>query len=121
MGIKIKRIYDPPAATDGKRVLVDRLWPRGVSKERAQVDLWLKEVTPTPELRKWYGHKPERHEEFKHLYQQELATDPEHIKAVELLRKMAATEVVTLLYAAKDTTCNHAIVLLDWLSTEPSP
>lgn len=91
-----------PSDDDGKRVLVDRLWPRGVSKEKAQVDIWLKEAAPSSNLGKWYGHSPERHEEFRNLYEQELLTNKVCIDAVKLLKETSEKENVTLLYVAKD-------------------
>lgn len=110
--IQIKRIYDEPADEDGYRVLVDRLWPRGVSKEDAQLDEWMKEITPSPELRKWFNHEPDKFEEFKKRYEHELAS--KH-KPVEKLLDIAENHKVTLLYAAKDETHNHAIVLKEFL------
>jgi uncharacterized protein YeaO (DUF488 family) len=112
MALKIKRIYDEPSKTDGKRVLVDRLWPRGVSKQRAALDLWLKDVAPSPGLREWFGHKPERFKEFGLKYDEELSKNP----AVDELRKLIAdNKQVTLLYAAKDPEVNHALVLQRFL------
>ncbi len=108
----IKRIYDAPADDDGCRVLVDRLWPRGVSKERAQLDLWLKEVAPSPPLRTEFAHMKERFEHFRAAYEAELDTNP----AVETLRELAAGHrKVTLLFGAKDPETNHARVLLEFL------
>lgn len=115
MPIKIKRIYDEPSENDGKRILVDRLWPRGVSKEKAKIDIWLKDAAPSPELRKWYGHKIENHEEFCNLYKLELSTDSVKIDAVKLLREMSQEEDITLLYGAKDQNYNHAAVLLNYI------
>ena len=112
MGVRIKRIYDEPAAGDGCRVLVDRLWPRGVSKEKAALDLWLKDVAPSPDLRTWFGHKPERFEEFVAKYREELDKNP----AVGELREIMKNKDVTLLYAARDPKVNHAAVLKDYLS-----
>lgn len=112
MNVRIKRIYDEPSENDGYRVLVDRLWPRGVSKEHAQLDMWLKDVAPSPDLREWFGHKPERFEEFSARYQDELARNPAVAELREILTSNAS---VTLLYAAKDPFVNHAVVLLDFL------
>lgn len=109
---QIKRIYDEPSDEDGYRVLVDRLWPRGVSKEAAQLDEWLKEITPSPELRKWFDHDPDKFEEFKKRYENELASKDE---PVGKLIDIAENQNVTLLYAAKDETHNHAIVLKEFL------
>lgn len=111
--VQIKRIYDAPAESDGYRVLVDRLWPRGVAKERAAIDSWMKDVAPSPELRIWFGHDPAKFAEFREHYQTELAQNP----AVAELRKLAKNnKTVTLLYGAKDPKINHATVLLDFLS-----
>ena len=98
-------MYEAPAADDGKRVLVDRVWPRGVSKEEAKLDLWLKEIAPSTELRKWFGHVPDRYPEFKKRYLQELSGNP----ALQQLKEMSGT--VTLLYGAKDEEHNQAVVL----------
>lgn len=112
MAIKIKRVYEPASASDGYRVLVDRLWPRGISKEKASVDLWLKEVGPSDELRKWFGHDPAKFTDFASRYEQELATNP----ALAELKKLASErEVVTLVYSAKDEAHNQAVVLQDYL------
>ena len=109
----IKRIYEEPADDDGCRVLVDRLWPRGVSKERAQLELWLKDVAPSPPLRQEFAHMQERFEDFRAQYEDELAGNP----AVDQLRDLAAKHgKVTLLYAARDPEVNHARVLLEFLA-----
>jgi uncharacterized protein YeaO (DUF488 family) len=105
--VKIKRIYEPAVVADGTRVLVDRLWPRGVSKARAKLAFWMKDVAPTPKLRVWFGHRPERFSEFVRRYKKELARNP----AVGELRKLARRERVTLLYGAHDPKINHAAVL----------
>lgn len=115
--ISIKRIYDEPSANDGYRILVDRLWPRGVSKEHAALDLWLKDVAPSPELRSWFGHKAERFAEFTVRYETELEGNP----AVDLLKtKVNQRQPVTLLYAAHDRAINHAQVLLKYLQRQQS-
>lgn len=111
--IKIKRIYDAPAAADGFRVLVDRLWPRGVSKAAARLDLWLKELAPSDGLRKWFGHDEARWEGFRERYLAELRANPE---AAGRLGELPAKKTVTLLYAAKDPLRNNAAVLRDFLS-----
>ena len=111
--IRIKRIYDLPAPEDGRRVLVDRLWPRGVAKEAAHIDDWLKEVAPSDELRKWFGHDPARWEEFRRRYRQELQG---HNELLESLRKEARLGNVTLLFAAKDMEHNNAVILKEVLS-----
>ena len=111
--IKTKRIYDDKADSDGYRILIDRLWPRGVSKERAGVDLWLKEIAPSTELRKWYDHDPEKWEEFEKLYKEELKDKAELINQIKELEKKHKT--VTLLYAAKDSEHANAAVLAELL------
>ena len=109
----IKRIYEEPADDDGCRVLVDRLWPRGVSKERAHLELWLKEIAPSPPLRQEFAHMQERFEDFRAQYEDELAAN----HAVDQLRDLAAKHrKVTLLYAARDPEVNHARVLLEFLA-----
>ena len=108
----IKRIYDEPADDDGCRVLVDRLWPRGVSKERAGLELWLKEIAPSPPLRQEFAHMQERFADFRAQYEDELEDNP----AVDQLLDLAERhKTVTLLYAAKDPEVNHARVLLEFL------
>ncbi|GAA5197088.1 DUF488 domain-containing protein [Arthrobacter gyeryongensis] len=110
--LAIKRIYDEAADDDGYRVLVDRLWPRGVSKERARLDLWLKEIAPSPPLRTEFAHMKERFEDFRRSYEAELEQNP----AVEQMLELAAGKNrVTLLYGARDPEVNHARVLLEFL------
>lgn len=111
----IKRIYEAESPDDGKRILVDRLWPRGVSKEKADLYCWDKDVAPDTELRKWFGHSPDRFDEFKAKYVYELENSPEKIAAVNKLLELGKDGVVTLLYGAKDPKVNHAIVLRDYL------
>lgn len=112
MAARLKRVYEDPSAEDGYRVLVDRLWPRGVSKERAEIDEWLKDVAPTPDLRTWFGHKPERFAQFSERYAAELDGSP----ALEHLRELVKEhDTVTLVIAAKDPEHNHGLVLLDQL------
>jgi uncharacterized protein YeaO (DUF488 family) len=106
--IHLKRAYDDPSKDDGLRVLVERLWPRGLTKKRAAVDLWLKDVAPSPELRKWFGHDPVRWEQFQERYRQELR---EKKDAVRLLKQKAKEGTVTLVYAARDEEHNGALVL----------
>ena len=113
MTIKLKRIYEQPDATDGERVLVDRLWPRGLTKERARVDLWLKEIAPSTELRKWFGHDPAKWAEFKRRYRAELKENKEQIGR---LKAEVRKGPVTLLFGAKDEQHNEAVVLLELLS-----
>jgi uncharacterized protein YeaO (DUF488 family) len=105
--IKIKRVYEGYSKDDGKRILVDRLWPRGVSKAKARVDLWMKEIAPSNELRKWFSHDPSKWIEFKRKYENELKANPE----VQKLASISKKENVTLLYAAKDEEHNNAVVL----------
>ena len=112
--IALKRVYDEAVEGDGKRVLVDRLWPRGLSKERAQVDLWLKELAPSSELRKWFGHEPEKFAEFRRRYEAELEAEGAQAK-LEELRDMAKREHITLVFAAHDAEHNNAVVLRDLL------
>jgi uncharacterized protein YeaO (DUF488 family) len=106
--IKIKRIYDPYAKDDGKRVLVDRLWPRGIKKEDARCDLWVKDIAPSAGLRKWFSHDPAKWREFKKRYREELE---DRRDMIEDLRKEARRGTVTLLFAAKDSERNNAVVL----------
>jgi uncharacterized protein YeaO (DUF488 family) len=113
--IVVKRIYDDVHLSDGNRVLVDRLWPRGMSKEKANIKLWAKDVAPSTELRKWFGHRPERYEEFKERYLNELRTDEEKYAQLVELNRLAREEILTLLYGAKDTINNHAQVLKEEL------
>jgi uncharacterized protein YeaO (DUF488 family) len=106
--IHLKRAYEEPSKNDGLRVLVERLWPRGLTKERAAVDLWLKDVAPSPELRKWFGHDPARWEQFQKRYRQELRKKQD---AVRLLKQKAREGTLTLVYAARDEEHNGALVL----------
>jgi len=110
--ISIKRVYDQPSPDDGLRVLVDRLWPRGVSKERLGDALWLKEVAPSAGLRKWFGHDPAKFAEFRRRYLDELTAGSEGLSR---LLEEAGRGRVTLLYAARDPDCNHALVLREFL------
>jgi uncharacterized protein YeaO (DUF488 family) len=110
----LKRVYEPAEADDGTRVLVDRLWPRGLTKERAGVDVWAKEAAPSHELRRWFAHEPERWEEFKARYREELES-PEAREQIAALRAMARKGRVTLLYAAHDQAMNNAVALRDIL------
>jgi uncharacterized protein YeaO (DUF488 family) len=112
MTIHLKRVYDPPARNDGLRILVDRIWPRGVTKDRAKVDLWLKEVAPSTPLRRWFGHDPARWSEFRNRYRSELA---DHEEALEELRRCARTRSVTLLFSARDEQHNNAVALKEFL------
>jgi uncharacterized protein YeaO (DUF488 family) len=113
--VRVRRAYDPPEPGDGQRVLVDRLWPRGLSKERAHLDEWCKGVAPSAELREWYGHDPERFAEFVRRYRAELS-DPERTAALARLRDRATHGALTLLTAAKRSDISEATVLADLLS-----
>jgi len=110
--ISIKRVYDPPSDTDGTRVLVDRLWPRGLSKERAHIDLWLREIAPSDELRRWFSHRPERWEIFRKRYIAELA---ENRSAVQKLLDLCRKGKVTLLYSTRNGEQSNAAALLYFL------
>ncbi|MCF6410805.1 DUF488 domain-containing protein [Pseudalkalibacillus salsuginis] len=116
MEIQLKRIYESKSEKDGQRILIDRVWPRGISKEKADLDVWLKEIAPSTDLRKWFGHVPERFEKFKEQYKKELDHDEEKQEAVEKLRSYLNQGKVTLLYSAKNEKHNHAIVLKEYLS-----
>ena len=112
MPIHLKRAYDDPEDSDGYRVLVDRIWPRGVSKEQLQLHRWMKEVAPSGELRNWFDHDPEKFEQFKERYYQELDADGEPVRQ---LAEMAREQNLTLVYGAKDTEHNQAVVLKEYL------
>ncbi|MCB5944654.1 DUF488 domain-containing protein [Acidocella sp. KAb 2-4] len=111
--LHVKRVYDPPATSDGARVLVDRLWPRGLRKENAALTLWLKEIAPSAALRQWFGHDPARWAEFQRLYRQELKAKDEPLAALAALLRHGR---VTLLYGARDTAHNHALVLASFIA-----
>ncbi len=106
--VAIKRVYETPVKTDGFRILIDRLWPRGLSKETASVDLWLKEIAPSTGLRQWFGHDPEKWKDFQKRYREELKGHKEEMK---ILKEKIAEGIVTLVYAAKDEEHNDAVVL----------
>ncbi|MFC7878932.1 DUF488 domain-containing protein [Isoptericola sp. NPDC057391] len=114
MTITVKRVYDDPGPDDGARVLVDRLWPRGISKDHARLDRWCKEVAPSTDLRTWFHHDPDRFEEFERRYRAELADNPE---VPELAGLGAGDRRLTLLYSARDTEHNQALVLRDVLES----
>ncbi len=114
MGVRLKRVYDAPAPEDGTRVLVDRLWPRGLTREQARVDLWLRDIAPSNELRKWFGHRADRIEEFRTRYVQEL-NEPQRQEALARLRELARNGTVTLLFAAKSADLSHAGLLAELL------
>ena len=115
MSIFLKRVYEPSAKTDGVRVLVDRLWPRGVTKSKANINLWVKDLAPSTELRKWFGHDPEKWSEFQKKYRAELKDNP----ALSEIRALSCQDNVTLIYAAKDEVHNHALVLKQVLDRCP--
>jgi uncharacterized protein YeaO (DUF488 family) len=112
MAVKIKRIYEPYSPDDGYRILIDRLWPRGIKKEDAHIDIWLKEIAPSTALRKWFNHEPEKWEAFRKKYHEELNASTTFKELVSYLRKH---KVITLLYAAKEEKLNHAIVLQQFI------
>jgi uncharacterized protein YeaO (DUF488 family) len=110
--IKLKRVYEKPSRDDGVRILVERLWPRGLKKGEVAADLWLKEVAPSPELRQWFGHDPARWQEFRRRYLEELRKNP---KPVELLKEKSQEGTITLIFAAHDEAHNGAVVLQEFL------
>ncbi len=110
--IRLKRVYEPPSPDDGTRILVERLWPRGVNKQKAAVDHWAKEVAPSPELRKWYGHDPEKWDEFRKRYEAELDVNG---AALDDLKRRVTEGPVTFVYAARDEEHNSALVLKESL------
>ncbi len=114
MKIRIKRVYEQPDEHDGRRILVDRLWPRGLTKEKASIDLWLKDIAPSTKLRKWFSHNTDRWEEFKERYLAELRENSEQIR---ILKQALNKGIVTLVYGAKDEEHNHAVVIQEnsWL------
>lgn len=112
--VALKRVYETPSAGDGIRVLVERLWPRGLSKERAHVDVWLKAIAPSAELRKWYSHDPAKFDEFRRRYEAELASEPAHAALLEL-RELVARDHATLVFATHDAELSNAAVLRDLL------
>ncbi len=112
--VKLKRVYEEPEKDDGTRILVERLWPRGFTKERAAVDLWLKEVAPSPELRKWFGHDPAKWEQFRERYLSELEQDQAQEGVATILEKAGKGDI-TLVYAARDEQHNAAVVLQEYL------
>jgi uncharacterized protein YeaO (DUF488 family) len=117
MNIRLKRAYEPAGKDDGARLLVERLWPRGLTKEKAAVDEWFKDLAPSQALRKWYGHDPEKWRDFRRRYRQELRGNPEEVRK---LRARIKEGPVTFVYAAKDETRNSAVVLKEYLEGEAS-
>ncbi|MGH7572580.1 MAG: DUF488 domain-containing protein [Gemmatimonadota bacterium] len=116
MTLKLKRAYEPAESGDGFRILVDRLWPRGVSKSSARIDLWLKEIAPSTTLRKWFGHDPAKWTEFRRRYFRELDQNRE---AIEEIQGHVRRGTVTLVYGAKDEEHNDAVALKEYLETRP--
>jgi uncharacterized protein YeaO (DUF488 family) len=117
-GVRIKRAYDPPEPSDGYRVLIDRLWPRGITRGNARLDEWAQELAPSSELRRWFGHDPARFEEFRERYASELVA---HEKKLQALRGRAHEGTLTLVYAARDHEHNDAVVLAEILSQSAHP
>jgi uncharacterized protein YeaO (DUF488 family) len=116
--ITIKRVYDPVSETDGFRILVDRLWPRGIAKEKAQVDLWAKDVTPSSALRKEYHQNLHQFEEFRNKYNEELSKNEGMKPFIAIVRQKLKTGNVTFLYAAKNMEANHAFILKEWVEKD---
>ncbi len=115
MAVFVKRAYDPPAPSDGVRILVDRLWPRGVSKARGKIDYWIKEIAPSTELRRWYNHEPDKWPEFKSRYFVELDQNPGRIEEIiDFVRKGD----VTLVYSSKETRYNNAVALKEYIASQ---
>jgi uncharacterized protein YeaO (DUF488 family) len=112
MDVRLKRAYEPPKRSDGYRILIDRIWPRGVSKERAHLDEWAHELAPSSELRRWFGHDPARFAEFRRRYLDELTAQQEKLRE---LRRRARKGTLTLVYGARDTEHNDAVVLAELL------
>jgi uncharacterized protein YeaO (DUF488 family) len=112
--VRVRRVYDDPSPEDGTRVLVDRIWPRGLTKARAEIHEWAKEVAPSTELRRWYGHDPDRFEEFHRRYRAELA-EPERRAALRHLRELARSGRLTLVTATRDLDHSQAVVLVELL------
>lgn len=110
--VKLKRAYEPPESGDGKRILIDRLWPRGIKKTEAAIDEWMKEIAPSTELRKWFGHDPARWQQFRRRYQSEIRQHPEQF---DRLRTLAQHGQITLVFSAHDEAHNDAVVLKDML------
>lgn len=113
-----KRVYEVPSASDGFRILVDRLWPRGISKDNAGIDMWAKEIAPSNELRKWFSHDAERFDCFSEKYLLELESNPAAKDFISLVRSKLEGSDVTLAYGAKDTLNNNAVVLSKWIKTK---
>jgi uncharacterized protein YeaO (DUF488 family) len=112
MMLRMKRAYDPPSEDDGFRILVDRIWPRGMSRDQIQIDLWLKDVAPSDELRRWFGHDPSRWDEFKERYHQELADKDD---LIDQISEKVSSGDVTLVFGSKDEKLNNAVALKEYL------
>jgi uncharacterized protein YeaO (DUF488 family) len=113
MTIRLKRVYETSEPADGTRILVDRLWPRGLTKKKAAIDLWLKEIAPSIQLRKWFGHDPKKWRRFRRCYRTELK---QHSVQLQLIKSKAKEGVVTLIYGARDQEYNEAVVLKEFLA-----
>lgn len=117
MTVTLKRVYEEPSESDGTRILVDRLWPRGLTKEKAKVDVWLKDIAPTTELRKWFNHEPSKWTEFKKRYQSEMINNTE---VLSVLKKHLSNGKATIVYGAKDEEHNDAVVIKEYLEGKDS-
>ena len=115
MDVRLKRVYEAPEDSDGLRILIDRIWPRGLTKQAAAIDLWLKDIAPTTELRKWFNHNPAKWSQFQTRYTAELESNPE---AVQQLTSLLNQSITTLIYGAKDEQHNHAVVLAGYLKQQ---
>lgn len=118
MTIQVKRVYEPPDAGDGRRILVDRLWPRGLSKEKAKIDHWVREIAPSNGLRHWYGHDPDKWSEFKRRYFAELDANPD---AVAAMRRAMGDGAVTFVFSSKEPRINNAFALKEYVGADRSP
>ena len=121
MPVEIKRVYEPPSLSDGQRVLVDRLWPRGLKKSAARIDLWLKELAPSHQLRRWFHERPQYFPLFRKRYLKEIASPAASRELEQLYEMVRKTSTMTLVYAAKDETHNNAVVLRDLLQGMRKP
>jgi uncharacterized protein YeaO (DUF488 family) len=117
MSLKIKRVYDRPSPADGRRVLVDRLWPRGLTKEKAHVDLWAKQLAPSTELRKWFDHDPQKWGQYKRKYFSELR---HHERELSALKQEARRKPVTLVFSTRDVEHNNAVAIVEFLGAKPA-
>ncbi|HEY2795281.1 MAG TPA: DUF488 family protein [Micromonosporaceae bacterium] len=115
VSVRVGRVYDEPSHDDGTRVLVDRLWPRGLTKDKAHLDEWCKEIAPSTELRRWYGHDPDLYPEFRRRYRRELR-EPERSEILKRLKHLAASHPVTLLTASKQVTISEATVIAELMA-----